>query len=110
MQKNDRYSKEEICLAIELWQESGLTQQQFCDREKLSIKTFGNWLKKYREERSIKEPGIETSNVFIPVELPGRIELPSARANQIEITYPSGTRVMCPTGIGIEQLKTLINL
>jgi hypothetical protein len=93
-----------------MWQESGLTQQQFCDREKLSVKTFGNWLKKYREKGSGKEPGTESSNAFIPVELPGTVELPPAGANQIEITYPGGTRVTCPANIGIQQLKTLIHL
>lgn len=110
MQEKRRYSQEEIHLAIEMWQESGLTQQQFCGREKLSVKTFGNWLKKYREEEGGKEPGVEASNTFIPVELPGTVGLPPAGASQIEITYPGGIRVTCPSNIGIQQLKTLINL
>lgn len=110
MQEKRKYNKEEIYLAVEMWQESGLTQQQFCDHENLSVKTFGNWLKKYREEVSGKGTGCGPGNAFIPVELPGSDNLLPIGGSQIEITYPSGTRVTCPANIGIQQLKTLINL
>jgi len=30
-------------LAIELWQESGLSKVKFCSRENLSVKTFSYW-------------------------------------------------------------------
>jgi len=33
MRKNQKYSKEEMYLAIELWQENGLSQVKFCFRE-----------------------------------------------------------------------------
>jgi len=110
MEEKRRYSQEEISLAIELWQESGLTQIQFCDREKLSAKTFSRWLKKYREKESGKGAGDGPANTFIPVELPGTVDLPPAGAGRIEVTYPSGTRVTCPANIGIQQLKTLAHL
>jgi hypothetical protein len=37
MRKNQKDSKEEIYLAIELWQESGLSQNKFCSRKKLLV-------------------------------------------------------------------------
>jgi hypothetical protein len=44
---NSGYSKEETCpaswrvyLAIELWQENGLTQVKFCSRENLILQFF----------------------------------------------------------------------
>jgi len=97
-------------LAIEMWQESGLSQQQFCTREKLSVKTFGNWLKKYREERGGNGFYSELGNAFIPVELDETDKFRSVEGNQIEITYPSGIRVTCPANIGVQQLKTLTHV
>jgi hypothetical protein len=51
MRKNQKYSKEEMYLAMELWQESGLSQGKFCSRENLSVKTFSYWYKKYKKEK-----------------------------------------------------------
>ena len=57
-------------LAIELWQESGLSQVKFCSREKLSVKTFSYWYRKYKNEKwlSVKE-NKETPDTFIPVKV-----------------------------------------
>lgn len=97
-------------LAIELWQESGLSQRKFCVQEKLSLQTFGYWLRKYRNEKAapIEEKPSET---FIPVEVPGtRLEEPSlVSSDKIEVSFPNGVRLSCPAGIDIAQLKTLIN-
>ena len=53
MRKNQKYSKEEMYLAVELWQESGLSQVKFCSREKLSVKTFSYWYRKYKEGKEL---------------------------------------------------------
>jgi transposase-like protein len=66
MRKNQKYSKEEMYLAIELWEESGLTQVNFCSREKLSVKTFSYWYRKYKKEiRFSVEGNKETPDAFI---------------------------------------------
>ena len=46
MRKNQKYSQEEMFLAIELWQESGLSQFKFCKREGIAKGTFQYWLRK----------------------------------------------------------------
>ncbi len=72
MRKNQKYSKEEMYLAIELWQESGLSQGKFCSRENLSVKTFSYWYKKYKKEKGISvKANEETPDIFIPVEVTG---------------------------------------
>ncbi|WP_372948467.1 IS66 family insertion sequence element accessory protein TnpA [Mariniphaga sp.] len=61
----DGYSKEEMYLAIELWQESGLSQSKFCSRENLSVKTFSNWYRKYKKEEGLLVgPNKEVSDTF----------------------------------------------
>ena len=71
MRKNKKYSKDDMYLAIELWQESGLSQVKFCSRENLSVKTFSYWYKKYKKgkEPSAKE-NKETPDAFIPARFP----------------------------------------
>ena len=97
-------------LAIELWQESGLSQSKFCVQEKLSLQTFGYWLRKYRNEKG-PPTDMNASETFIPVEVPGaKIEGPSfLSSDKIEVCFPNGVRLSCPAGIDIAQLKTLIN-
>jgi len=41
MRKNQKYSEEEMVMAIELWNGSGLTQVEFFSHEKLSVKALG---------------------------------------------------------------------
>ena len=70
MGKNQRHSKEEMFLSIELWQDSGMSQKAFCDKEELSLPTFGYWLRKYKKEKeSATEPNKAES--FIPLKVPG---------------------------------------
>lgn len=110
MRKNQKYSKEEMYLAIEMWRERGLSQSRFCSVEKLSVKTFAYWLRKYKQEKGFpakKDYGVPKT--FIPVEIPGAINNLVPGSGHIGVTFPNGVEVKCPVGIDIRQLKTLIN-
>lgn len=99
-------------LAIALWQESGLSQRKFCSYEKLSVKTFSYWLKKYRKEKGFPpECNKEVSDTFIPVEISvgGTSGETNTDPGRINISFPNGVELSCPVGIDIGQLKTLIN-
>jgi len=112
MQKNQKYSKEEMYLAIELWQESGLSQVKFCSREKLSVKTFSYWLRKYRKEKGfLAEGSKKVSDTFIPLEISrgGTSTQANTNSGRIEMIFPNGVQLSCPVGIDIGQLKNLIN-
>jgi hypothetical protein len=112
MRKNQKHSKESMYLAIERWKESGLTQTKFCTVEKLSVKVFSYWLRKYRQEegRSV-HPGEKAAESFIPV----KVSAPVPQVNvcsdpgRIDVAFPNGVQISCPVGIDITQLKTLIN-
>ena len=99
-------------LAIELWQKSGLSQVKFCSGEKLSVKTFSYWLRKYRKEKGLwVEHGKKVSNTFIPVEISRGATSSHAHTNsrRIDVSFPNGVQLSCPVGIDIGQLKSLIN-
>jgi hypothetical protein len=111
MQRNQKFSRIQKDRFIEQWQTSGLTQDEYCKREKLAKSTFSYWLKKRRKQKYhsnalLKKP----VKKFIPVEISGTADVPVLSDGQIQITYPNGLKVICPSGINIQQLKTLINM
>ena len=114
MKKNQKYSQDEMYLAIEMWNESGLSQYSFCKREQLSTSTFSYWIKKYRKEKDQLEPFQEDFvKTFISVEVSRAMESQALNTRlsdnyRIEITYPNGVRLSCPVNIDLQQIKTLI--
>ncbi len=110
MRKNQRYTKEEMTLAVELWQESGLSQEKFCKRENISISTFCYWFKKHKEERGQLKPQPRKQPVktFIPVELSQATN--SIEPGHIEIAFPNGIQLICPADMDMQKIKTLIGI
>ena len=99
-------------LAIELWQESGLSQVKFCSRENLSVKTFSYWLRKYRKEKEFAVVGNKKPfDTFIPVKVSGdrTANVSDGEYGRIDVSFPNGVQLSCPVGIDIDQLKSLIN-
>jgi len=99
-------------LAIELWQESGLSQSKFCARENLSVKTFSYWYKKYKKEKGLPAGrNKEVSDTFIPVKVSGdgTTNVSDGEYGRIEVSFPNVVQLSCPVGIEIGQLKSLIN-
>lgn len=95
MKKQDRISRQTDMLSlIEQWQESGKTQQAFCQEHDITFSTFYYWLKRYRR-------GIEESS-FLPVEI--------SSGSNIEIRYPDGIILQLPTAVKLSTLKQLLNL
>ena len=95
MKKQDRITRQADMLSlIEQWQESGKTQQVFCQEHNLIFSTFYYWLKRYRR-------GIEESS-FLPVEI--------SSGNNIEIRYPDGIILQLPAAVKLSTLKQLLNL
>jgi len=108
MRKNQRYSKEQMYHAIEKWQQSGLSQYQFCKREALSKSTFGYWLKKYKQEKAdLGSLSIKPDKAFLPVEISTSPEPTGINTGHITITYPNGIQVSCPLSPDGPGLKTL---
>lgn len=110
MRKNQKYSKDEMYLAIAKWRESGLSQSKFCIQEKISLQAFGYWYRKYKQEKGLlPNRGLKESETFIPVELSPTVHAAAVTLGDINVTFPNGVQVNCSAGIDIQQLKTLIN-
>ena len=95
MKKQERTNQKEKMLSlIEQWQESGKTQQVFCQEHDLTFSTFYYWLKRYR--RGIDE------NSFLPVDV--------SSGSHIEIRYPGGVVLQLPAETRLSTLKQLLSL
>jgi transposase-like protein len=95
MEKQERIKRqEEMLTLIEKWQESGKTQQAFCQEHDLTFTTFYYWLKRYRR-------GIDESS-FLPLDI--------SSGSNIEIRYPDGIILQLPAATKLSTLKQLLNL
>lgn len=75
-----KYTAEQIQVAINEWQVSGLSKKAFCLQRDICPQTFYNWLKRKNESGS---PG------FTELTLPVR-----GRSNNCEVIFPSGARMI----------------
>jgi transposase-like protein len=95
MKKQERINRQEEMLSlIEQWQESGKSQQLFCQEHDLTYTTFYYWLKRYR--RRLDE------STFLPVEI--------SSGSNIEIRYPGGVILQLPAATRLSILKQLLSL
>ena len=79
---------------IEQWNESGKTQQAFCQEHDLTFTTFYYWLKRYRR-------GLDEGS-FLPVEI--------SSGSHIEIRYPVGLILQLSAAKRLSTLKQLLSL
>jgi transposase-like protein len=110
MKNNQKYTQEEMYLAIELWKESGLPQQKYSRQNSIAYNTFKYWVRKYNREKQPVKP--VQANTFLPVQVKTTTEahLLHHTNKEITITYPNGIEVKCPVDIGTIQLKTLLTI
>jgi len=104
---------EEMYMAVELWQQGGLSQREFCKRNDIALPTFGYWLGKYKQEKEeipvTAEGAVQpnnSTNGFVSLEIAATIGVPEG----LKVHYPNGVQIHCPVGLGAAQLKTLITL
>lgn len=109
MRKNQKYTREEMYLAIEIWQESGLTQTEFCKRENIPVTSFIHWVQKFKKEKENVNFLVNNYTGFIPVKVTEPDNYTSSNPDRIVISFPNGVKLNFPAGTDMSQLKKLIN-
>lgn len=90
-------------LLIAQWEESGMTQVEFCHTRNIPKSTFYYWHKKYKEEKE------GCQNSFIPVTV--KESVPSSCSEpEITITYPNQVQVTLSKGSSVEYIRELIHI
>jgi hypothetical protein len=87
MESTDTTTRQLMFSLIEIWKESGKTQQKFCKEKDIAYSKFHYWLKKYNGQGSSQDD----SPAFMPVTVKKQ---PVVRAGTLELVYPDGRRVI----------------
>lgn len=107
-----KYSKEERELAVELWQESGLSQGLFCKQESIARSTFQNWVKQYGSGPKSKDAtfSVSRSAGFMAVNLSSTTRSVSMASQPLTIHYPNGVKITGVEGLNKQELLALIGI
>ena len=99
------------------WQRSGLSQEVFCQRQRLAYSTFQTWRRRLRahvspDVRDAQAGAVSVSRAFIPVSLrPSERPVESApRDWACEISGPSGVKIRWREGPSMTRLRKLVSL
>jgi transposase-like protein len=89
--QNGKRTSSEMYPMMELYEESGMTQKQFCEEMDLVPHAFTYWLTKYRKsKRSIENTDLAGKFVELEVEAP---KMKSKLLRYMRIKYPDGTLI-----------------
>jgi hypothetical protein len=86
---------------IEEWQQSKLTQKEYCGQQSIKYHVFHYWYKRYRQEQS-GTVGINSSFVKLQIAKP-------VAASVVEIHFPGGIRLFFHEPVSSNYLKALIS-
>ncbi len=102
----EKTEKEKIAI-LNSFIENGTTRRAYCKEQGISLATFYNWQKKYREAE------LKTDAKFIPVVITTPTEQPAQAKSkniEIEISYPNGVRVKLNQEMDLPMLRSVRDL
>jgi len=91
-------------MAIETWQDSGMSISKFCKSEGLSEGTFYNWRKRLSGHRSRRDEGNSSPPTFIEVAMPKRNHAP------LELLLSSGNTLRIGSEADNKALSNVISV
>ncbi len=101
-QKNKSHQQEMLYL-LEKWEHSGISLRAFSKTVVISYEKLRYWRKKFKKNFPGHPGG---SSEFIPIDIPNKKE----EHSYLQISYPNHVKLTCPSDLGIDKLKSLINL
>ncbi len=101
--ENAPTSRAEWFLIIEEYQNSNLTQSEFCKQNNVVLAKFVYYLQIYRKQNNIKSQKEKPSFSEISISQPI-----SSAASEIKIELPNGFRCQVPSSISPEVLKKIL--
>lgn len=85
---------------IERWQQSGISQKSFCEKESIRFHSFYYWYKRYRQQ----DQRSDSKSTFVKLNL----EKPVTTAS-VEIYFPGGARLFFHEPVSPVYLKALLS-
>jgi hypothetical protein len=94
---------------IACWQQSGLTQKDYCEQHSIRYHVFHYWYKKYRDTQSVAAK----EHSFIPLQLQPAVT--AAAGSSVtpagvyaQIVLPNGRRLLFHQPVSADYLKALL--
>lgn len=110
MKQTQKKLRKKMYHLLSKWEVSGMPLKAFSNTVDVSYYKLKYWKYKFKQaEQAATEKPINPQQdkpCFIPVEIPKT----ATDFAGIEITFPNTVKVICPSGIRLEELKTLIKL
>lgn len=95
-----RHSAEEMFPHIQAWQDSQLSQTEYCRLQQIKPHIFWYWLRRYRDQDHVAV----TRSRFVPVQ----IEQTRHTDATVEIIYGDGTRIRFNGLVEVDILQRLL--
>lgn len=92
--------KQDMFDHISQWQQSALSQKQYCRQNNMSYHIFHYWYKRYRDEHGSDHQ----FSSFIPV----NVQSSSSSGPVIEVLLVNGTRLLFHQPVSSDYLKAII--
>src|SRR6185437_1468218 len=89
--------------SISRWQQSGLTQKAWCEKNDMAYSRFHYWYKRYRSEE-LGDARDQEGSQFVPL----MVESSPATGMWCELLLPEGKRLSFHQAVSAEFLRSLI--
>ena len=93
--------RQQMFKLIEQWQQSDLTQKEYCEQQSIKYHVFHYWYKRYR----LEQPGtVGNNSSFVKLQIAKPVT-----AGAVEIHFPGGIRLFFHEPVSSNYLKALIS-
>ena len=99
MQSTEQLRQQNIAM-IEAWQQSGLSQKQYCLQNNIAYHIFHYWYKRYRDKQIAQG---SNSAGFIPLTVNG-----VSSTGYVEVQFPDGKKILFHGPVSVDYLKAMI--
>lgn len=103
-----RRSSQEWLSLIQNWQNSDLSQKEFCKQHDVALSAFQYWLGKVRRDASSVE-GDDDATGFVPVSVKGPRSVSPVRSVLVELVLPDGRRINFYESVDVQFLRALLS-
>jgi hypothetical protein len=94
-------TRQQMFRLIEEWQQSNLTQKEYCEQQSIRYHVFHYWYKRYRQQQG----GIDNKNSsFVKLQISKPVT-----TGAVEIHFPGGIHLFFHEPVSSNYLKALIS-
>ncbi|MEW7278435.1 hypothetical protein ABW636_07550 [Aquimarina sp. 2201CG1-2-11] len=109
MQKEETKRRQEMYTILRNWKKSTLSLKDYGNKHGINYGIMKYWHRKFRVEfPEPKKTAPKREPSFIPVEVSAPLQV--SKTVPIEIHYPNGVFLQCPSDLCKKELKNLITL